>query len=277
MAEDTTIGLDKILVVIDPTRLVQPPVEKAEWIAARNGAALHFFCCVWDDDAGDDSPASALIISQTEEWVERIAESSRRKGLDVAVEVNWDRNWRERIPVAARDIGAGLIVKTVSRHSLVRRQLMRTSDWVVLRDASCPTLLVDARRPPNPKIVLAAVKLKPKDETHTILNDRVIEMAHRMVEAFQGELHAVTVYKGDEMFFDRQRFADSCKLPRSNVHAAEGAPAKGIAEVAARVGADVLIVGCATASVPEKGVIIGDTAQRVIDEVATDIIVIPAA
>lgn len=277
MAEETEGGLDRILVVIDPTRLVQPAVEKAEWIAARNRAVLHFFCCVWDDEAGDDSPASALIIAQTEAWVERVAQGSRDKGLEVIVEVNWDRNWRERIAVAARDAGAGLIVKTVSRHSLVRRQLMRTSDWVVLRDASCPTLLVDARRPPNPKIVLAAVKLKPKDETHTILNDRVIDMAHRIVEAFQGELHAVTVYRGDEIYFDRQRFADSCKLPRNQVHAAEGAPAKGIAEVASRVGADVLIVGCASTAVPEKGVIIGDTAQRVIDEVSTDIIVIPAA
>ena len=263
-----------ILVVIDPTRLVQPALEKAEWVASRNGATLHLFCCLWDDEVADDA-GSSIIIDQTSAFIERLAESSRKKGLEVAVEVNWDRNWRERIAMAARDIDADLIVKNVSRHSLIRRQLMRTSDWVVLRNASCPTLLVDARRPPNPKVVLAAVKLKPQDETHTILNERVLDMAHRLVEAFQGELHAATVYKGEDIYFDRQRFADSCRLPRSNVHASEGTPAKGIAEVAARIGADVLVVGCAATSVPERGVIIGDTAQRVIDEVATDVVVVP--
>lgn len=277
MAAASESPVNKILVVIDPTRLVQPALEKAEWIASRNDATLLLFCCVWDEEVGDDAAGSAMIIEQTTSWVQRIADSCEKKGLNAVVDVNWDRNWRERIATVARDQGADLIIKNVSRHSLIRRQLMRTSDWVVLRNASCPTLLVDARRPPNPKIVLAAVKLRPSDETHTVLNDRVLEMAHRLVEAFQGELHAVTAYRGDEIYFDRQRFADSCRLPRSNVHAAEGAPARGIAEVANRIGADVLIVGCAANTVPERGVIVGDTAQRVIDEVTADIIVVPAA
>jgi universal stress protein E len=269
-------GLRKILVVMDPTRLVQPALEKAEWIAARNGASLHLFCCIWDSEFASDSAASALLIKQTDDWLKRIAQSCREEGIEAVTETNWDPDWRERIAEAARESEADLIVKSVSRHSRVRRQLMRTSDWVVLRDATCPTLLVDNMRPPNPKIVLAAVKLKPSDETHTVLNDRVIEMAHRITEAFQGELHAVTVYRGEDMYFDRQRFADSCKLPRNQVHSAEGQPARGIAEVAERIGADVLIIGCAANQVPERGVIIGDTAQRVIDEVTTDIIVIPA-
>ena len=277
MAENVNGAVQKILVVIDPTTLVQPALEKAEWIAGRNGSSLHLLCCIWDDDVGDDPAGSSALLTRSEAWLERIADSCRAKGLEAVVEVCWDRNWRERIGAVALDQGVDLIVKSVSRHSMLRRRLMRTSDWIVLRDASCPTLLVDIRRPANPKVILAAVKRKAADETHSKLNDRVLELGRRLEQAFQGELHVVTAHTGDDIHFDRQRFADSCELPRSRVHAAEGSAPKGIAEVAGRIGADLLVVGCATNSVPERGVIIGDTAQRVIDEVTTDIIVVPAA
>jgi len=177
---------------------------------------------------------------------------------------------------ASRSANADLVVKTAARHSSVRRQLTKTSDWELLRNASCPTLLVDPSLDTNTGKVLAAVKLKPGSETHSILNERVVQLAHRIAAAMDAELHAVTVYKGEDIYFDRQAFANSCGLPRNKVHAVEGNPAKGIAEVAAEIDAGVLIIGCAAKQSPERGIIIGDTAQKVIDEVHADMIVVPA-
>jgi hypothetical protein len=95
--------------------------------------------------------------------------------------------------------------------------------------------------------------------------------------ALGARLDAVTVYKGDEIYFDRQKFSDRCGLPRNRVHAVEGAAHKGIAEVANAIGADVLVIGCANRNLKEGGSIIGDTAQRIIDAVDTDLVVIRAA
>lgn len=268
--------IERVFLVIDPTRLVQPGFEKAEWVAARNDAELYLYCCIWDPDLDREDEETKRAIEETRRWIERIAASSREKGIKITVEVDWDADWRERIGEVARECEADLIVKTVNRHSRVRRQLMRTSDWTLLRNASCPTLLVDPRRPPNPRTLLAAVKLRPGDDTHTVLNEKVIGMAHRIADILDAELHAVTVYKGQDVYFDRQKFADSCGLPRNRVHSTDGTPHHGIAEVAEQVQADVLIVGCAANQAPERGVIIGDTAQRVIDEVDTDVIVVPA-
>lgn len=276
MASEAERKLEKIFVVMDPTQMVQSALEKAEWIAARNSAMLHLYCCTWEADVDPVSDVVESAIGRTSAWLERLAATSREKGLEVGVEVDWNRDWREQIVTAAQNQGADLIVKGVARHSRVRRQLMRTSDWILLRNSSCPTLLVDPRRPPNPKTVLAAVKLKPGSDTHTLLNQRVVAMAHRIAGALGAELHAVTVYKGDDIHFDRQRFADSCDLPRNRVHAVEGSARTGIAKVAGEVGADLLVIGCAVNQAPERRSIIGDTAQRVIDEVDTDIVVVPA-
>lgn len=265
-----------VFLVIDPTRLVQPALEKAEWVASRNRANLHMYCCIWEPDLDRADERVHRAIAATQAWLERIAASSRALGLAVSTEVDWHPNWRGRISEVALAHDADLIVKGVSRRSLVRRQLMQTSDWTLLRHASCPTLLVHPNRPSAPKVVLAAVKLKPGSEAHAILNDKVISLGRRLADAFDAELHAVTVYKGDDVYFDRQKFADRCELPRNRIHATDGTPARGIAAVTEEIGADVLIVGCARNEAPQRGIIVGDTAQRVIDEVDTDVIVIPA-
>jgi hypothetical protein len=79
------------------------------------------------------------------------------------------------------------------------------------------------------------------------------------------------------IYFDRQKFADSCGLPRSRVHSFEGAPHKGITEAARQLGSDILVIGCANRHLGDSGSVIGDTARRIIDAVDTDLAVIPSA
>lgn len=55
------------------------------------------------------------------------------------------------------------------------------------------------------------------------------------------ELYAATAYQGDDMFFDRQKLADLCRLLRSSVFAEEGAPERAIANVADNVKADFIV------------------------------------
>jgi nucleoside phosphorylase len=124
-----------------------------------------------------------------------------------------------------------------------------------------------------PKTVLAAVKVRPEDAVYAELNQRVVDLSHRIAELLDAELHAVTVYRGEGIYFDRQKFADECRLPRNRVHATEGSSYEGIAQVAEQVGAGVVIVGSAPR--PARGSILGATAERVIDEVPGDVVVLP--
>src|SRR5690606_24764663 len=174
--------------------------------------------------------------------------------------------------------GADFIVKTASRHTPLARHLTKTVDWTLLQSPCGPTLLVSPIESVADKVVLAAVKVKPGDELYTALNTQVVAMAHRVARVLGADLHAVTAYKGEGVYFDRQKFADVCRLPRNRVHPAEGPPHRAIAEVAKRIGAGVLIIGCANSiQNGERSRVLGDTAQRVIDAVRSDIIVVPAS
>lgn len=277
MAEQQQAKLETVFIVIDPTHLVQLALEKGEWVAMRNEASLHLYCCIWDADFDADEQARQAVIGRTEAWLDRIAAQSRAQGFAVTTEVEWDPDWRERIAAAAERRGADVTVKTSMRHSQLKRRLTKTSDWTVLRNSSCPTLLVNSKQTANPNIILAAVKLRPGEETYRTLNERVLAMARRVSGSLGAELHAVTAYKGDDIYLDRQKFADSCKLPRNRVHAVEAAPHRGVAEVCERLNAGAVVIGCAAKQAPERGIILGDTAQRLVDKIDADIIVVPAA
>jgi universal stress protein E len=269
--------LQRIFTVIDPERFVQPAFERGEWVAARNGAILHLYCCIGEEGVAADSPEAQFAVARATHWLERLTAEAGKYKLSTEIEVDWDPDWRERIAKAAKSCAADLIIKTVSRHSGLARQFKKTADWTLLRSANCPVLLIDPKRPPRPEKVLAAVKLNPDSDDYVVLNKQVITTSHRIAGALDAELHAVTVYKGDQMYFDRQKFADSCGLPRNRVHAFEGTPHKGIAQATRELGSDILVIGSAHHNGKGSGMIIGDTAERIIDAVDTDLVVIPNA
>jgi universal stress protein E len=267
-------AIKSVFTVLDPTRMVQPSLDKAEWVAERNGAKLHLYCCLHDADLPAPDAQNAAL-GRTKDWLERLAAPARAKGLKTVTLVEWSPDWREAVVAAAAASECDLIVKTSTAHLPVRRRLVRTADWMLLERCPAPVLLVSPTQPVNTKIVLAAIKLKPVDEVHIALNERVVATAHRIARAVGAELHAVTVHKSTELIFDRKVVAASCRLPWTRVHTALGAVHRGIAEVAAQIGAGIIIVG-SSAGAPQARKRT-DAARLVIDEArAADVVVLPA-
>lgn len=265
-----SVQFDSIFVVIDPTRMVQPALIKGEWMAARDGSQLIVYCCIYDEALDQDGEAQARELGQTRKWLERLVAPAEAYGLQVTLRVEWNNLWREAIVAAASETNADLVVKTASRHSAIGRRVLKTADWSLLADCACPILLVSDGHLWDNRKLLAAVKVKPEDPDHEGLNRRIVEVSHNLAENAGFEVHAATAYKGDEIFFDRQMFADSCGLPRNRVHGAIGSPQKAIAQLADELGADIIVVGNAGRSMNE-------TARRLIDEVHADILVLPSS
>jgi nucleotide-binding universal stress UspA family protein len=265
----SSLKFSKIFVVIDPTRLVQPSLLRAEAIARLNRARIVLYCCIPGEPSSDPSTPANLEVVATREWLERIAEVGRSRDADMTVEVECNTNWRQALVEASARSGCDLIVKTSSQHSLVGRLFSATADWMLLRSATSPVLLVThaGTKVGAQRRLLAAIKLKPEDPGHEQMNARIVDLAHYLATVAGFEMHAVTAYRGDEVFYDRQAFADSCRLPRNQVHASEGAPQHGIAAVAAEIGADTIVIGNPGDS---------ETARRLIDQVEADVLVLPS-
>ena len=255
----------RIFAVIDPTRFIQTAFLRAEAIARSNGAELIAYCCIAEGSGDSPHEQARQRLSVVRQSIERLAAGSDVENIQVRVE--WSDDWRRALVDAAAGSQCDLIVKQASRHSLVGRVFSATADWMLLNEARQPILLVADRLPQDARRVLAAIKLKPDDAAQEELNAKIVELSQYLSKVVGFEMHAATAFRGDEVFFDRQRFANFCGLPRNRVHAVEGAAHIAVARAAADIGADTIVIGN-----PEKS----ETAQRLIDHANCDILVLPA-
>jgi universal stress protein E len=270
---------NRVFVVLDPTCMEQAALEWGEQIARQFGASqetiLHVYCCINEDSvamvANDDSAhAQAETEKRVHGWIDRLVSQPRADGLTVETEVEWHHDWRKSLVVAAERCGAALVVKNMTQHTRFVRMVRETSDWTLIRECHCPVLLVKTGRPYAVEKVLVAVK-HTDDDVYEKANDDILAAARRITADLGATLHAVTGYTGGHP--DRQRFADRCGLERSQVSAAIGAPEKVIAETAERQGSDLLII--ARVARPDSPKELGSTARKVIDEIDTEVLVLP--
>ena len=275
---------NRVFVVLDPSCMEQAALEWGEQIvrefSARGGVevVLHVYCCINEDSvamvAGNDSAHSqAQTEKRVHNWIERLVASPRADGLTVETEVEWHHDWRKSLVVAAERCGSSLVIKNMTQHTRFIRMVRETSDWTLIRECICPVLLVKSGRPYKVDRVLVALKHSPDDDVYEKANDDILAAARRISSDLGASLHAVTGYTTDHP--DRQRFADRCSLERSQVTAASGAPEKVIAETAEREGSDLVII--ARVARPESPKQLGTTAKKVVDEINTEVLILPVA
>ena len=273
----------RLFVVLDPTVMEQASLDWAEQVALAFKAhrdievALQVYCCINDDSVAVVPADNANAIqhgtqARVRSWIERLVTHTRSLGLEAQIEIEWNADWRKAIGEAATRCGATLVVKNMNQHGRFMRLVRETSDWKLLQDVQCPVLLVKSGRPYRIEKVLVAIKHNPDDEVYDAANDRILQTAKAMSADLGAELHAVTCYESGA-YPDRQKFADRCGLERNQVTAISGVPEKVIANTAAELGADLLII--ARVARPESKSMMGDTAQKVIDETANEVLVLP--
>lgn len=278
-----------LFVVIDPTTKVQRALKRAEQLAVDTGAQLHLFCCEYQDDlSGFESKRDAKhdTIEETRQQLELLAKPLRDEGLTVTCEAYWNQDWQASIVRAATRIGADLILKSSDPHSYLQRHLQKTSDFSLLRQASCSVLLVRDDGPWVEQRLLAAVTLDTQDPSHDLLNNSIITEAHRLAKAMQSQLHCVTaidpsndiadvlkLLENEELQSDEDKVSERFGIAPERVHIQRGKAADIITSTAQDLRVDTLIIG----TVARSGVaamLLGNTAEKVIDSVDMDILIV---
>jgi universal stress protein E len=275
----------RIFVILDPTTMNQPPLVMAETIAqdflsaGTRDVGLHLYACIAESAVRrppdmDEETARAEEKSRIENWAERLAERGRSLGLDVQTEVEIRPNWREAITAAVARQPCVLAIKNMTEQSRLTRWVRETSDWRLLRDTACPLLLVKSYARRHIRNVLVAIKHNPDSEPYEAANDRLLETGRTVAESVGAELHVLTAYQGED-YPDRQKLADRCGLPRNRVRAAMGTPEEVIASVARELEADLVVI--ARVGKPGSREKVGRTAEKVIDGLYCNILVLPMA
>jgi universal stress protein E len=270
--------LNKVFCIIDPSTVEQRALSRSAAIAAATGAAVHAYCCfsiTGDRSANERADLEAAEFARHRAWLDVLLAPLRERGITVAEEVECQDDWREALAKAARRANADLIVRATVQRSALRRRVLKTTDWMLLREAHCPVLLVKSERDDAVSRVLAAVNVKASDEPHQRLTEQVIEYARAVADLAGAELHAVNAFHGSENFVHPPDLARRLGIERRCAHVGDSAPEVLVAQVAEKIEASLVVVG-SLARKGLSGAVVGNTAERILDGVPADLLCIIA-
>ena len=270
--------LNKIFVIIDPTTDNQAALTNAAWVASQNQSiTLHVYEAVFSSKDNADSEALKRVeLARHRAWVDTLVEPIRAAGTGVTVEIDWTSEWRDAIAPAAKRAEADMIVKAASVHSGAGRRLLKTSDWSLLRNSHCPVYLIKRDSVPVGVKMLLALDIKREDELHNTLNERVIEYGRAFIESVpESSLYAVNAYSDSAHYVYPDALAAKIGIDKTAAHCVQGPPEKVIPEVAAQLDASIVVIGT-VARDGLKAAMIGNTAEKILDSLNTNILTVVA-
>ena len=231
--------------------------------------------------------------------LESIAERLRMHSIKVTVCAEWDYPSHEAIIRRAKSTKADLIVASLhpGRHRVP--WLLRLTDWELVRLSALPVLLVKNPRPYRHPAVLAAIDPGHAHEKPLKLDKSILRAGKTVSAALRGTLYAVHAYASFPMgaypegmsgravqgLAEEAEHLATRRFKRAlrSVHVARARqfliarqPIGAIEEAARKSRAAIVVMGAISRS-GYKRLLIGNTAERILDQLSCDILVVKPA
>lgn len=264
------------LVVFDPTQEQQPALSRMVAIAENTDAELRVYCCIHEDlPRGDDQAADIekRIAAQQQVLAAAVA-PLRDKGIPVEIEVEWDKDWYRAVVNASVRHKVDGVVKSSRRHSTAQRRLKRTSDWTLIRECSCPVLLVKGDGNNQADIILAALDTRSNQDAYRTLNQKILDMCREFFEQTDTEVHYISAYKDLVDRPDRGSLIRACGVPSARVHIVMDSPHDAIIKTASEINAGMVVMGTSARS-GLSAMLNNNAAEKVLDQLECDLLVMP--
>ncbi|MGH8316713.1 MAG: universal stress protein [Steroidobacteraceae bacterium] len=296
----------RILVAIkDPWRRSLPEVRKAAQLARALGARVQLFHALSDPlyiDAAEAVGVSLVNLERSEharaaKRLETLARRVEKAGIRTEAAVEWDFPPHEAVIRAARRFGANLIV--AERHATSHHLpwLLRFTDFELLRLAPVPVLLVKTRHAYDHPAILAAVDPSHAYSKPLKLDREILGCATQIAEALRGSLHTVFAYdpvpvaameSGLPLGETTEAIAaaseararkalaralNGASIPDSRRHLVPQHPIDAIECAAGEIDCGIVVMGAISRS-GLKRLVLGNTAERVFDDLHCDVLVL---
>jgi universal stress protein E len=300
------MNVRSILAIVDPGAHEHIGVAKAAALARAFQAQLHLFIC--DTQLSREMrmiaglgthPENPLTIN-LQPMLEDLAGPLRQSGLQVTTDTAFADRLHEGLLDRITAVKPDLVVKDTHHHSLARRTIVTNTDWHLIRECPAPLLLTKnvawAARP----TLLAAIDPEHVNDKAAALDQEILSWSSRVRDALHGQLHAVhafiplaiatTAATGaplagtlatpelirDEETQKRQRISQLATrdgLAAADIHVSLGTAGDVLPRVAQEVNADIIVMG-AIARSPIKRLFIGNTAERVLEHLPCDALIV---
>jgi universal stress protein E len=292
------------LVSLDPKAESSPAVDRAAWFATRTQARLSLFMSESMLAIDREPGLRDKLLDRDRERLQREADRLVRRGLQTDVDVRWGPE-NDSVIRKAGDSAAAIVFRDTHYHSALRRALFSNIEWSLIRHCPAPLWLVKDRPFAGSPRVLAAVDPSGEHGKSPALDEEILAAANNVSQATAGELYVVHVVGpvqarasavaaaagappaagavvADPFPHDRaedrtlaalDRLVANAGIDRRCLKIERGVPSNLLVEVARDVEADLVVMGAVSRN-PIRNALIGNTAERVLDRLPCDLLVV---
>jgi universal stress protein E len=293
-----------LVAIADPFAELQPGLAKAVAIANRCDATLTLFNTfmvpqrVPPDAYESSEKVLDAAVRQREDRLRKLARKYRPNG-GVKCVVRWDYPSHEAIVRQVLRSKPDLLVTESRRHRRLARLVLANTDWELIRSCPCPLWFVRSPKLPRRPKILVAVDPSHAHAKPARLDGLLLRGAQGLVQQLGGSIDMLHAYdvplrtlsavlhrsvKQPSLAQDLSeaaargvhKLAQAHEIEASRCHVKEGAADEVIESSVQQLASDVLVMGAVCRS-RLAAPIIGNTAERVIDQVDCDVLVIKPA
>ena len=211
--------------------------------------------------------------------------------------VRWDYPVHESIVREVMREDIDLLVIESHRHGAAARLVLTNTDWQLIRLCPCPVLLVKSNRSYERARVLVSVDPMHAHAKPAALDARLLATGSALAETFAGKLHAAHFYMlttplatgfmveplplpaeiAEQHARDVRKAFDELtaryELGTRRAHLRTGIPVDELPDLASEIDAPLVVMGAVSRS-GLKRLFIGHTAERVIDRLKCDVLIV---
>lgn len=299
-----------VLAVMDPADEEGVALARAARLAESLGAPLELFACEFDQAMEGShfhvtervEAARDACVASSREWLETLAEPLRQRGLRVVSNAVYANPRHEAIARRVLQAHATLVVMRTGHHPWLARATLGAADWQLIRICPAPLLLARGREWPATPRLLAAVDPSHQDDRHALLDHAILDQVEQLVKSLDAEAwvaHCVLSmaslestatlgmmpealgsspeeYAGElmrELRAAALRLLQDRRIPEDRLRVMEGRPEKQLPRLVEELEIDVLVAGGISRTRLAQ-VFIGGTAERLLDRVNCDLLVV---
>jgi universal stress protein E len=242
--------------------------------------------------------AAQDIVADCRKRLLKLASSPKLRGIRTSSTVTWDYPAADGLVRLVLKHRPQLLLAESHSHSRLARPFLNNTDWELIRNCPCPVWLSKPGRTARAGPVVAAVDplhahAKPAALDGVIL-DQALQIAGRpkrvvMFHAYNfpatppvidGAIEAYWILSDDEraeyetrLRTQLRRLAERTGVPETNRIVAAGDPAWILPDLVRKLRASLVVMGAVSRSAVQR-LFIGHTAERLVDRLACDVLIV---
>lgn len=289
-----------ILVIMDGHDETQIALRRALEIQ-RLGKSVHLhlvsFC--WQAMSGNTSlfklskrqAMKSALLRMQKLWLQGQVRETGLASTYITAEAVWSSDIASWVNSIVKKKNYDLVIK--SGHSPVNL-LHKPLDWQLLRECQTSILLTVPREDRKASgNIIAALDLRHLDKKHEKMNRVVLDAAHNFSMMQKAKLHCIFVVEFSKALRDLDiinpiqvrkdaieksrdllaKLIEHYPIPKSRVHIPLGNVGDAVAKVAAKVDADLLVLGSSAHRSPKK-LLLGNTSERLLSQTPCDVLTV---